>query len=140
MKPHKFTVITFTAVGLCLATALPGTSKILVSQASAAGAVAFSTEADMKKLIGRNIKNSAGDTIGEVESVYVDKSGKISSVIVGVGGFLGVGEREVAISWNDLQVTNDGKDVTTAMSKDQLKALPEYQYRQSTWRGTVFRD
>jgi sporulation protein YlmC with PRC-barrel domain len=106
----------------------------------AAPAVSFSNEADMKKLIGTNIKNSAGDTVGEVKSVLVDKSGKIQDVIVSVGGFLGMGDREVALSWNDLTVTDEGKHVTTTMTKDALKALPEYKYKQATYRGTVFRD
>jgi sporulation protein YlmC with PRC-barrel domain len=118
--------------------AMPAT--LFVGQAFAAGGMIYSNESDMKNLIGQNIKNPAGETIGEVESVYVDKAGKISAVIVSVGGFLGVGEREVAINWSDIAVTEDGKTVTTKMTKDSLKALPEYDYKQATWRGTVFRD
>jgi hypothetical protein len=91
-------------------------------------------------LIGTNIKNGAGDTIGEVKSVVVNSAGKISDVIVSVGGFLGVGDREVALAWNDLTVMDEGKKVTSNMTKDQLKALPEYKYKQATYRGTVFRD
>jgi len=112
----------------------------VAGSALAAGALSYSSEADMKTLIGQNIKNAAGDTVGEVKAVHVDSAGKISNVIVSVGGFLGVGDREVAIKWSDISVTNDGKDVTTAMSKDALKAMPEYKYKQATWRGTVFRD
>src|SRR5690349_16999200 len=49
--------------------------------------------ADARKLIGRSVTNKNNDTIGKIESVYLDANGKVDSVIVGVGGFLGMGER-----------------------------------------------
>jgi sulfite reductase beta subunit-like hemoprotein len=98
------------------------------------------TAVDMDKLIGHSVKNTKEEKIGDINSVYVDKNGKIVSVIVGIGGFLGVGEREVAIAWNDLTVSQDGTYVRTTMTKDQLKALPEYKFKDVKWRGTVFRD
>jgi sporulation protein YlmC with PRC-barrel domain len=147
MKPNKLGTIAVATFGLFIGNALftnhmivGGKNGAFIGQAKAAAMATFSTESDMKELIGRNIKNSAGETIGEVESVYVDNAGKISTVIVSVGGFLGMGDREVAIKWSDLNVTNDGKDVTTNISKDTLKAMPEYKYKNTSWRGTVFRD
>lgn len=139
MKITKYTTCSLVALGLC-AGVVTTTSGVIVSPAMAAPAVSFSSEADMKKLIGTNIKNGAGDTIGEVKSVVVSSTGKISDVIVSVGGFLGVGDREVALSWNDLTVMDEGRKVTSNMTKDQLKALPEYKYKQASYRGTVFRE
>jgi sporulation protein YlmC with PRC-barrel domain len=136
---HKFFTIGAAALVLGLGLA-PVTSGFMVAPAHAAGGMVYSTETEMKTLLGQDIKNAAGETVGDVESVYVDKNGKISAVIVGVGGFLGVGEREVAINWSDITVSNDGKTITTRMTKDQLKAMPAYNYKQATWRGTVFRD
>ncbi len=98
------------------------------------------TAVDMDKLIGHSVKNAADEKIGDINSIYVDKNGKIVSVIVGIGGFLGVGEREVAIAWNDISVSQDGTYVRTAMTKEQLKGLPEYKFKDVKWRGTVFRD
>jgi len=103
-------------------------------------AMAPAGQADAKKLIGRNIKNANNDTIGEIKSVFLDKDGKVQTVIVGVGGFLGMGEHEVALAWNDLQVSNNGEQVMVNMTKDQLKGLPEYKYRDPKYRGTVFSD
>ncbi len=136
---QKHTALAAAALVVALG-GIPGHTVLFVSSALAAGPMMFSTDADMNKLIGTNIKNTAGDTVGEVKSVHVDAKGKISNVIVGVGGFLGVGDREVALKWSDLSVTDDGKKVTTSLSKETLKALPEYKYKQATWRGTVFRD
>lgn len=95
---------------------------------------------DSRKLIGRNVKNMQGDTVGEIKSIYLDKDGKVDSVMVGVGGFLGVGEREVRMAWKDLNVSNNGETVTVNMTKDQLKAQPEYKYPKTEYRGTVFAD
>ncbi len=92
------------------------------------------------KLIGRNVQNAQGETIGEIESIYLDKDGKVDSVMVGVGGFLGMGEREVRLAWKDLNIVNNGEKVTVNMTKDQLKSQPEYKYPNSTYRRQVFND
>jgi sporulation protein YlmC with PRC-barrel domain len=102
--------------------------------------MAPSATADTRKLIGRNIKNADGDTIGEIKSIYIDKDGKVDSVLVGVGGFLGVGDREVRIAWSDLKITDNGEKVMVSMTKDELKAKPEYRYKNESWRGQVFTD
>jgi len=96
--------------------------------------------ADAKKLIGRNVKNADGDTIGEIKSVYISSDGTVDSVMVGVGGFLGVGEREVQLAWKELQIADNGEKVTVNMSKDQLKAMAPYTYKDTSWRGNVFSD
>lgn len=93
-----------------------------------------------KKLLGADIKNAQNETIGEVESINVDKDGKVRSVIVGVGGFLGMGERNVSVNWEALTVTNDGDTVRTNLTKDQLKAMPEYKYSDNSFRGKMFND
>jgi len=94
--------------------------------------------ADTKKLIGRNIKNAQDETIGEIKSIRLGKDGKVDSVMVGVGGFLGMGEREVALAWKDLTIADNGEKVTVNMTKEQLKGMPEYKYTDPSYRGTVF--
>lgn len=89
------------------------------------------------KLIGRNIQNAQNETIGEIESVMLGATGKAETVVVSVGGFLGVGEKEVALKWSDLNVSQNGEKVTVAMTKEQLKVLPEFKYRDDKQRGRV---
>jgi len=96
--------------------------------------------ADTKKLIGRNVRNADGDTVGEIKSVFISSEGAVDSVMVGVGGFLGVGEREVQLAWKDLQIADNGEKVTVNMTKDQLKAMAPYSYKDPSWRGNVFSD
>jgi len=49
------------------------------------------------KLIGVDVYNEANEKIGAVEDLIVDKSGRVENVILGVGGFLGMGEHYVAV-------------------------------------------
>lgn len=118
----------------------PATPPAATSPAPATKAMPGPQAADVKKLIGRNVKNAEGDTIGEIKSVYISSDGKVDSVMIGVGGFLGVGEREVQLGWKDLQIADNGEKVTVNMTKDQLKAMAPYTYKDASWRGNVFSD
>ena len=79
-------------------------------------------------VIGTKIRNENKDTVGTVEDLYLDSQGATKTVVVSVGGFLGVGAKDVAIKWTDLKQSRDGKSLvlTTNLSKDDLKALPDY--------------
>ena len=109
-------------------------------KAGDAQVAATPTAADTKKLIGRNVKNPENDPIGEIESVYINADGKVDSVIVAVGGFLGLGERLVRVAWRDLQISDNGEKVVANMTKDQLKAMPPYNYRDPKAKGQVYPD
>lgn len=98
------------------------------------------TSMQVDRLVGKAVRNPEGDKIGDIEAVYVTPSGQIDTVIIGVGGFLGMGERDVAVKWSNLKVTDNGDKITAAMTKDSLKALPEYTYKDRTYRGKVFSD
>jgi sporulation protein YlmC with PRC-barrel domain len=59
------------------------------------------------KLMGVNVYNEANDKIGDINDVILDKSGKVSKVILGVGGFLGMGEHLVAVPLEKLKWVNE---------------------------------
>jgi len=82
-------------------------------------------------IIGTDIKNSADETIGEIDDVVVDSDGKIQHVVVSVGGFLGVGTRYVAVPWSDIRFDRGREVALLNMTKDQLKAAPEYKYNRA---------
>jgi len=96
--------------------------------------------ADARKLLGRNIKDMHDETIGEIKSIHLDSSGKVDAVIASVGGFLGVGDREVLLDWRDLKIDNNGEVVRVNMAKDELKAKAPYTYKDRASHGTVFTD
>ena len=76
--------------------------------------------------------------IGEVDDVLVDKSGKVTGLVVSVGGFLGVGTKDVIVPFSDVNVTkkNDKWWLTINETKDTLKAAQGFSYDSSTttWR------
>jgi sporulation protein YlmC with PRC-barrel domain len=59
------------------------------------------------KLAGVNVYNEANEKIGDINDVILDKSGKASNVILGVGGFLGMGEHLVAVPFEKLKWVNE---------------------------------
>ncbi len=128
------TIVSFTAVGMAQAQTPPS------PPAAATGSPASVRGADAQKLLGRDVRNEQGDKIGEIKSIQLDHEGVVSAVIVSVGGFLGVGDREVALAWKDIAVADNGEKVSTALSKEQLQALPPYRYADPKHRGTAFRD
>ena len=69
--------------------------------------------------------------------VLVGKDGQVQAAIVGVGGFLGAGEKDVAVSFNAIKPTmkNDKVYLTMDTSKDALKKAPGFKYDSSktTW-------
>lgn len=130
----------FLTCGAAAAYAQPQQAASPPASATVDSKMAPSATADTRKLIGRNIKNAEGETIGEIKSIYINKDGKVDSVMVSVGGFLGVGDREVRIAWSDLKITDNGEKVVVNMTRDELKAKPEYRYKNESWRGQVFTD
>jgi hypothetical protein len=59
------------------------------------------------KLIGLNVYNSDNEKIGDIKQLMVNKSGQIDDVVIGVGGFLGMGERDVAVKFSELKWSNE---------------------------------
>jgi sporulation protein YlmC with PRC-barrel domain len=83
------------------------------------------------KLIGARVNNEAGERIGEINEIVLSKDGKVAAVVIGVGGFLGIGEREVAVTFESLRLTQDANHNTVlaiSATKDSLKAAPEWRW------------
>jgi sporulation protein YlmC with PRC-barrel domain len=75
------------------------------------------------------VYNMNGERIGDVNDILVDESGRVTAIILGVGGFLGIGEKEVSMTPEQVKrmVHSDGEVYFTVnATKDQLTAAPEY--------------
>jgi len=85
----------------------------------------------------QNVYDKGQSTVGKIDDVLMDKSGKITALIVGVGGFLGAGEKDVALPFT--AVHTEKKDnkwyLTVDETKDSLKNAAGYKYDSSstTW-------
>ncbi|MCB1519765.1 MAG: PRC-barrel domain-containing protein [Hyphomicrobiaceae bacterium] len=80
-------------------------------------------------LIGAAVVNSANESIGDINDLLVDGSGRIDRVVVGVGGFLGIGEKNVALQFDELTLArgNDGNaKVMSKATKQSLEAAAEW--------------
>jgi len=87
----------------------------------------------------QNVYDPSDNKIGEVMDVLVDHEGKIGVLIVGVGGFVGVGEKDVAVPFNAIQFkTKDNNKWYPVMNstKDALKTAPGYKYDRTTMMWT----
>lgn len=66
------------------------------------------------KLVGLNVYNDANEKIGDINDIILDKTGKVENVILGVGGFLGMGEHYVAVAYDKLKWSNEPPRSSTA--------------------------
>lgn len=66
------------------------------------------------KLSGVDVYNEANEKIGDISDVIIDKSGKAGNVIIGVGGFLGMGEHYVAVPFDKIKWVNEPARASTA--------------------------
>jgi sporulation protein YlmC with PRC-barrel domain len=90
----------------------------------------FNAKGDMaaSALIGTKVRNANKESIGRINDIYLDKDAKVTDVVISVGGFLGVGSKDVAVKWSDITVGQEDNSVvlTTSLTKEALMALPDY--------------
>jgi hypothetical protein len=134
----KRLLISAAIMAVAAAPALAQSPAAPTPPAAQAPAAQQPSELNTQRLIGRTVRNLQDETVGDVNAVIIARDGAVAAVIIGVGGFLGIGERDVAIRWQDMQVRSNGDDVRTTLTKDQVRALPEYRYAEDQRRGTVF--
>jgi sporulation protein YlmC with PRC-barrel domain len=94
----------------------------------------------MSKLRGMEVRNSAGENLGDINDIVLDETGKPSVAIVGVGGFLGLGEKDVGVPFTALAFAdaNDGTRVARLdVNKDALKVAPAFVYKDNPSKTTT---
>jgi sporulation protein YlmC with PRC-barrel domain len=90
-----------------------------------------------KTLMGKTIYNDAGVKVGKVEDLIISPDKNLSYVIVGAGGFVGIGRHDVAIPVTQIQ-DKAGKLVMAGATKDSIKAMPEFTYATDTSKRDAF--
>jgi sporulation protein YlmC with PRC-barrel domain len=80
------------------------------------------------QLTGSTVQNNAGDEIGKIDDLIVDRQ-KVLFAVLQVGGFLGLGGHLVAVPFGSLQISEDGRKIMLPQgSKDDLQKMPEFKY------------
>jgi sporulation protein YlmC with PRC-barrel domain len=84
----------------------------------------------------QNVYDHSDQKIGEIKDVLITKDGKVGAFIVAVGGFVGMGEKDVAVPFEDVKGTkkNDKWYLTMQANKDELKSAPGLKYDRSATR------
>jgi hypothetical protein len=89
-----------------------------------AGGATISASADSyqgnwrsSKLVGLNVYNDANESLGSISELLLDQTGKVQAAVIGVGGFLGVGERMVAIPYEKLKFVNEPVSSNSAATR-----------------------
>jgi hypothetical protein len=86
----------------------------------------------------QNVYDPGDNKIGEIEDILMDREGKAAALIIGVGGFLGMGEKDVAVPFNAVRVTtkdNNKNYLVMNTTKDALKSAKGFKYDRNamTW-------
>ena len=125
------------AGALALAAAAPFAGQAL---AQAAATVPFVSQqpADewlARVFIGQPVHNAAGEAIGDINDLAFNRKGQISTVVIGVGGFLSIGEKGVGVPYSALTF-NVGKSgervIVVALSKEELTQAPAFMATEKT--------
>jgi hypothetical protein len=87
---------------------------------------------EVQSILGKEVRSGANENMGRIIDVIVDRSGQVRAAIIDFGGFLGVGNRKVAVAWNALRFPPDPHDPTKVdrigldLTREQVQAAPEY--------------
>jgi sporulation protein YlmC with PRC-barrel domain len=89
----------------------------------------YSGQMSANDLLNKPVKNGSDETVGDINDVRIDSQGKVTIVVVGVGGFLGLGEKDVAVPFEQLSFTRDADGalvITANVTKESLQSAPEW--------------
>jgi sporulation protein YlmC with PRC-barrel domain len=136
-------MLTKVALSLAIAAVLTGFAQAQQSQTTGVAPseqVMKSLPPDVSTISNwyrQNVYDPSEEKVGEISDVLIGRDGKISALIVSVGGFIGMGEKNVAVPFNAVHATQrNGKWwLTMNTTKEALKSAAGYKYdkTKSTW-------
>jgi PRC-barrel domain len=72
------------------------------------------------------VQNPEGENLADVDDLVIDQDGQVTHVVLGFGGFLGLGTKQVAVPWDRFEVSPEG-NLQIAYTAEELEAAPEFQ-------------
>jgi sporulation protein YlmC with PRC-barrel domain len=127
--------------GVLALAAAPFSGHALAQTGTEAGAGApFVTEQPAGELrvrvfLGQPVHTPTGETVGDINDVIFDHQGRISTIVIGVGGFLGMGEKNVGVSFETLTFkTGDNgiRTIVVPLGKEALAKAPDFKVSEKT--------
>jgi hypothetical protein len=79
-------------------------------------------------ILGHGVADPTGKEIGRIVDVLIGDQGEPQAAVIDFGGFMGVGDRKIAVQWSALHFAPAAakQPITLDLTQDQLKAAPEY--------------
>jgi len=121
------------AAGTTGSAAAPVTSDTSTDMAAGPGSYLTEqseTQISANDYIGKPVYNSADESIGDVNDLILETEGGIVAAVIGVGGFLGIGEKDVAVPMDLITMSRDTETndvrLTTTETAESLEAAPEF--------------
>ena len=118
----KYAVVGLAASAMLASVAFAQSPSATTDRATTAAPAAASDTSSFKgswrssKLVGLNVYNDSNESLGSINDLLADKSGNIKAVVIGVGGFLGVGEHLVAVAFDKVKFVDEPIAYTGAAS------------------------
>lgn len=108
--------------------ALLAVSVAQADEAPPASAVQSVAPEDAEAVLGQRVTDADGKEIGRLVDVLIDANGQPQAAVIDFGGFMGVGNRKIAVHWGALRFTpsDPKRKITLEMTPDQIKAAPEF--------------
>ncbi len=89
----------------------------------------YKVDEDAAKMIGQDVVNKEGDEIGTIDNILITDTDNVEYAIISVGGFLGIGDKLVAVPKTNLQFNKKEENVMLKnITKEQLESAPEFDY------------
>ncbi|MDQ2102481.1 PRC-barrel domain-containing protein [Azospirillum isscasi] len=118
------------------ATGAPTATEMNKSGSAATGSASGLTGgqlASAENMMGKNVYGTDNEKVGEVEDVILDSNGQARQLVISSGGFLGIGEKQIAVDINQANWDAQQERVQlSGMTRDQVKAMPEFEYSDTT--------
>jgi hypothetical protein len=131
MNTIRFALVSASLTGLCIgsAAAQTATEETPAAEPPPADTTIVEQEPDQtlsRNLIGADVMHEEHGKIGNLESLLFDNDDQIVGGIVSIGGFLGIGSKHVALSWDAFNVLPQEEAVYLSLTREQLEAAPTF--------------
>jgi sporulation protein YlmC with PRC-barrel domain len=106
---------------------MPAPTKVVPPKPDEGTAATIIDARSIESVLGKDVLNAAGENLGRIVDVLVDRSGHVRAAVIDFGGFLGVGSRKIAIDWTALRFEPKGSSsiIRFDLAREQLRVAPE---------------
>jgi|FEC22Drversion2_1045045.scaffolds.fasta_scaffold00279_4 hypothetical protein len=82
------------------------------------------------EVIGMEVRNSADESVGSIDDLVIDEQNRVIAGVVSVGGFLGIGAKNVAVNWREFSFDPDERIASVTLTREALEDAPAFRDRE----------